>query len=84
MSISTSSIQSFLKKSNLDEILNGRFLPDNNNIAFVDSSQVAVVSVMDGISSNQTAVVAVGALLVYSNTQVNYPFSPLVNSFAKI
>lgn len=48
------------------------FSPDNNNVTFTDSKDVATVIVLDNVETNLPAVVAFGAMKVCANNQVTF------------
>lgn len=55
-------------------ILCGRFLPDNNNVAFTDSNNVSAVAVLDNAETKPPTVVAFGAIHLYANNQAYLMF----------
>lgn len=53
-------------------LLCDHFLPDNNNVTFTDTKNVATVAVLDNLGTSLPAVVAFGAMHVCASNQVTF------------
>ncbi|VDN04522.1 unnamed protein product [Thelazia callipaeda] len=73
--IETELLCQFIQNTRFSEnILSGHFLPDNNNMAFVDSNNVATVVVLDNTATNKPTVAAYGAMHVCASNQAYLMF----------
>lgn len=71
--IQTGSFCQFLQHSGFPQnLLGDHFLPDNNNVTFTDTKDVATVAVLDNVETNLPTVVAFGAMHLCASNQVNF------------
>lgn len=69
--LAASHLQNFIQNTKCDKILDGHLFPSNNNLAFISSKDIAVVTIVEEIGDNYK-LVALGALNKCNNNQVSH------------
>ncbi|EFO17542.2 hypothetical protein LOAG_10956 [Loa loa] len=73
--VETRSFCQFLQHAEFSyNLLCDHFLPDNNNVTFTDTKNVATVTVLDNVETNLPAVAALGAMHVCTSNQAYLMF----------
>lgn len=80
--LATASLHRLVQNSKSDGVLCGRFLPSNNNTAFVDTDSVCTVTIVEQ-SLEGLKPVAFGAFHVCSKNQAYFMISKYDNSYEK-
>lgn len=63
-------VHELLEKTKANEVLCGRLLPTNNNVAFIDNNTIYTVTVVDNTDENKP--IAFGAFHICSKNQVDF------------